>query len=51
MLEKNEKIYLIILVMSVIILIFMSVYIRNKCSRCDETYNKKSNQPIIVYKL
>lgn len=54
MLEKNEKIYLIILVVSAIVLIFTSIYISNRCPDCDRTYavtSKNANQAIIVYRI
>lgn len=51
MLEKNEKVYLIILVISMIILIFTALYFTNNCPDCDETYYNKNNKQIIVYKI
>lgn len=51
MLEKKEKVYLIILVISMIILIFTALYFNNNCYDYDETYSNKNNKPIIVYKI
>lgn len=51
MLEKNEKVYLIILVTSVIILIFMALYFTNNCPKCDETYSIKDERPFIIYQI
>lgn len=50
MLEKNEKIYLIILVISMIFLIFTILYFTNNCPNY-EIYSNKNNKPIIVYKI
>jgi hypothetical protein len=49
--NKEEKIYLIVLVISAIIITFIIIYIWNKCPNCNETYSLKSNKPVIVYKL
>ena len=51
MLENNEKIFLIILVISSIILIFMALYFTNSCPNCDETYSKNKPKSIIVYQI
>ena len=53
MLEKNEKVYLSILVISTIVLIFTAIYISNRCPDCDKTYskNKNPNQSIVVYRI
>lgn len=48
MLEHKEKVYLIILVLSAIILIFTALYLTNNYP---ETYSKKNNQPFIVYQI
>jgi len=51
MLQKNEKVYLIILVSSAIILIFTALYFTNKCPKCDETYKATKETSVIVYKI
>lgn len=53
MLEKKEKIYLIVLVISAIVLIFTAIYLSNRCPDCDKTYsgNKNPSQAVIVYKI
>ena len=51
MLEKNEKIFLIILVVSSIILIFMALYFTNICPNCDEIYSNKEPKSVIVYQI
>ena len=51
MVEKNENIYLVILVISAIILIFTSIYLTYNCPKCGETYSRKQEQPVIVYKI
>jgi len=51
MLDKTEKVYLVILVTSVIILIFTALYITNNCPECDRLCSKKDEQPIIVYQI
>lgn len=52
MLDRYEKIYLVVLVISTIILIFTVLYFTNKCP---ETYSPKSSKkperPLIVYKI
>ena len=49
--ELNEKIYLIILVTSVITLIFTALFLTYNCPECNETFSRKHDQPIIVYKI
>jgi hypothetical protein len=51
MLEKNEKMYLIFLVASAIILIFLALYFTNNCPECEETYSRKNDRPIVVYRI
>jgi predicted RNA-binding Zn-ribbon protein involved in translation (DUF1610 family) len=51
MLEKNEKVYLIVLVISVIILIFTALYFTFNCPGCGETYSRKHGKPVIVYRI
>jgi cell division protein FtsL len=51
MLEQNEKVYLIVIVTSAIILIFMALYFTNNCLDCDETYYRKDDRPIVVYRI
>ena len=51
MLEKNEKVYLSILVISVIFLIFTILYFTDTCPEYNEIYSNKNNKPIIVYKI
>ena len=51
MLENNEKVYLIILVISTIVLIFTALYFTNNCPECGQTYSSKSSKPVIVYKI
>lgn len=53
MLQKHEKIYLIVLTISVIILVFCTLHLRNYCSECSEVFNqpKTKNNPIIVYTI
>lgn len=51
MLEKDEKIYLIVLVTSAIILIFTTVYLSYRCPKCNETYSRKTDQPVIIYRV
>ena len=51
MLEKNEKVYLIILVISTIVLIFSALYFTNNCPKCDETYAATKATPVVVYKI
>ena len=51
MLEQNEKVYLIILVTSAILLIFMALYFTNNCPDCDETYSRKHDRPVVVYRI
>lgn len=48
---KKEKIYLSVLVISIIILIFIIIYLRNNCPECKKTYTPKPTQPVIVYKI
>ena len=49
--NKQEKIYLIGLVISAIILIFTTVYFTYNCPKCGETYNIKKDQSVIVYRI
>ena len=49
--EKKEKIALIVFVLGAMALIFTIMYITFNCPRCNETYNKNKNQPVIVYKI
>lgn len=51
MLDQKEKVYLIVLVISAIILIFVTLYFTYNCPNCDETYSVKEKQPIVVYKI
>jgi len=51
MLDKREKVYLIVLVISAIILIFSSVYFTYNCPNCGDTYDNKNDRPIIVYRI
>ena len=53
MLEKKEKVYLIVLIVSAIVLIFTTIYITDRCPDCDKTYakNKNPNQSIVVYRI
>jgi hypothetical protein len=51
MLEKNEKTYLIVLVLISISLIFTVVYITYDCPNCNETFAKNTKRPVIIYKL
>lgn len=51
MLEKNQKIYLIILVTSALILIFMALYFTNTCPKCAETFSKNEPKSVIVYQI
>lgn len=49
--SKQERVYLISLVSSAIILIFIILYLWNNCPKCDETFSKNRNKPIIIYKI
>ena len=52
MLEKQEKVYIIILVTSVITLIFSTLFITFHCPKCDVfSSDRNINRPVIVYKL
>jgi cell division protein FtsL len=51
MLEKKEKVYLSVLIVSAILLIFTAIYISNRCPDCDKTYSKNPNQSIVVYRI
>jgi hypothetical protein len=51
MLVKNEKVYLIVLVISAIIMIFTVLYFTYNCPGCEEIYSKKHNKPVIVYRI
>lgn len=48
MLDKKEKVYLIVLVISAIILIFVTLYFTYNCPK---TYSVTDRQPIVVYKI
>ena len=49
--KKEEKIYLIVLVISAIIITFLIIYIWKNCPECNETYSKRSHKPVIIYKV
>lgn len=51
MLEKNEKVYLIVLITSTIILIIMALYFTNNCPECEETYSRKNDRPVVIYRI
>jgi len=51
MLEKKEKVLLISFIMGIIVLIFLALFLSNKCRGCDETYKARKDQPIIIYKI
>ena len=51
MLNKKEKFYLIILVISAILLIFTAIYLTNNCPECDKTYSRNDDKPIVVYRI
>jgi hypothetical protein len=51
MLQKKEKVYLIGLIISTIFLIFMALYFTNNCPECEETYSRKNDRPIVVYRI
>lgn len=55
MIDKKEKIYLITLISSCIILIFSIIFLTYRCPRCNEVYKIKDKRndvkPIIIYKV
>ena len=51
MLEKNQKVYLIFLVTSALILIFTALYFTNRCPKCAETFSKDEQKSVIVYQI
>ena len=51
MLQKNERRYLIFLIVMVIILIFSTIYITFNCPTCNDIFSNKYKSPVIVYKL
>ena len=51
MLNENEKIYIIILVISSILLIFTAIYLTNNCPECEKNYSRKDERPIVVYRI
>lgn len=51
MLEKNQKIYLIVLVTSALILICMALYFSTACPKCDETFSKTEPKTVIIYQI
>ena len=48
---EKEKIYLLVLLVSIIILIFVIIYLRNNCPECRQTYSPKPEQPVVVYRI
>ena len=48
MLEKEEKIYLVILIISTLILVYYTIYLFNNP---EDKYKKCKERPIIVYKI
>ncbi len=52
MLEKSEKIYIIIGVISVIILICITLYFTFYCPKCEVFSPKRDiNRPVVVYQI
>jgi hypothetical protein len=51
MLKQNEKIYLTVLISSIIIQIFTILYITNNCPNCEEIFSRKHLKPIVVYQI
>ena len=52
MLEKKEKIYIIIQVIAIIILICTTLHLTSYCPKCEIfSPDRNINRPIIVYKL
>lgn len=56
MIDKKEKIYLITLISSCIILIFSIIFLTYRCPNCNEVYkindkNNKEIKSIIIYKV
>ena len=57
MIDKKEKIYIISLISSSIILIFSIIFLTYRCPNCNDVYkiytknNQKEIKPIIIYKV
>jgi len=48
---EKEKIYLSVLLVSIIVLIFVIIYLRNNCPQCKQTYSPKPDHQVVIYRI